>query len=158
MTGAPSRAERNGGGDGHRTENADRNEAPRFQVWRLLIATFATPLAWFAQMLIGEVLAAQSCALSDANQPVTQPWWVTTALIALSTVCFVVGVAGTVAAWRTVAFTRAQLQQPLQGRPRRVAELEAFLARIGVLCSAIFMFGLVVTSISVVMVTRCGPW
>ncbi|WP_063910583.1 hypothetical protein [Paraburkholderia monticola] len=123
-----------------------------------MIATLATPLAWFAQMLIGEVLTAQSCALSDANHPMAPPWWVMTALIGWSTVCFVVGVAGIVVAWRTVTFTRAQLQQPLRGRARRVAELEAFLARVGILCSAIFMFGLVVTSIAVAMVSRCGPW
>ncbi|WP_233849589.1 hypothetical protein [Paraburkholderia sp. HD33-4] len=158
MSGTPTQARRNGGDHGHRTENTDRNQAPRFHVWRLLIATLATPLAWFAQMLIGEVLTAQSCALSDPNHPVTPPSWVITALIALSAVCFVVGVAGIVVAWRTVAFTRAQLQQSLQGRAHRVAELEAFLARIGVLSSAIFMFGLIVTSIAVAMVSWCGRW
>jgi hypothetical protein len=158
MTGTSAQTRRNDGDHGHRPEHAGRHQIPRFHGGRLLVAALATPLAWFAQMLIGEVLAAQACALSDPNHPVMPPWWVMTALIALSTVCFVVGVAGMVVALRTVAFTRAQLRQPLQGRQRRVAELEAFLARIGVLCSAIFMFGLVATSIAVAMVSRCGPW
>jgi hypothetical protein len=141
--------------NGHGSRHAD---LARFHSWRLLVATLAAPLAWFAQMFIGEVLTAQACSLSDPGHPAAPPSWVIPALMVLSVVCFVVGVAGLVVAWRTVIFTRTRRAHALEGRARRVAELEWFLARVSALSSAMFMFGLVSTDLAVLVVSPCGRW
>ncbi|CAG9219291.1 conserved membrane hypothetical protein [Paraburkholderia sabiae] len=137
------------------TLNAD---LARFHSWRLLVATLATPLAWFAQMLIGEVLTAQACSLSDVRHPAAPPPWVIPAMMALSVACFVLGVVGVVVAWRTMIFTRSRRAQALGERARRVTELEWFLARVSMLSSAMFMFGLVSTDLAVLVVSPCGRW
>jgi hypothetical protein len=133
-------------------------EIPRFHSWRLLIGTLATPLAWFAQMFIGEVLTAQACALSDPARPLPPPSWTLPALATLSVVCLLVGIVGMVVAWRTVVITRAKRWHTLYGQARRIAELEWFLARVSALCSAMFMFGLVTTDLAVIVVSPCGQW
>ncbi|ACC74565.1 hypothetical protein PPMP20_22800 [Paraburkholderia phymatum] len=130
----------------------------RFHSWRLLIAALATPLAWFAQMLIGEVLTAQACSRSDAQHPAPVPSWAIPALIVLSMVCFVIGAIGVALAWRTVTFARRKRSQARSERERRVAELEWFLARVSALSSAMFMFGLVATDLAVIVVSPCGRW
>ncbi|MEM5371191.1 hypothetical protein V4C53_34855 [Paraburkholderia azotifigens] len=129
-----------------------------FHSWRLLIATLATPLSWFAQMFIGEVLTAQACSLSDARHPGAAPAWVMPSMMVLSVACFVAGIAGVVVAWRTVIFTRTRREQALGERARRVTELEWFLARVSALSSAMFMFGLVSTDLAVLVVSPCGRW
>jgi hypothetical protein len=141
-----------------REEPATRIDIPRFHSGRLLTAALATPLAWFAQMFIGEVLTSQACAISDPLRPASPPTWVTTAMAALSVVCVIVGVAGVIVAWRAVVFTRGRRGHALDGRARRVAELEWFLARVSALSSAMFMFGLVTTVVAVVVVSPCGQW
>ena len=130
----------------------------RFHSWRLLTGTLATPLAWLAQMFIGEVLTAQGCALTDPARPLPPPSWMLPALVALSFVCFLAGIAGVVVAWRTVVMTRARQWHALYGQARRVAELEWFLARVSLLCSAMFMFGLISTDLAVIVVSPCGQW
>ncbi|MEM5436816.1 hypothetical protein [Paraburkholderia diazotrophica] len=141
-----------------REEPATRIDIPRFHSGRLLTAALATPLAWFAQMFVGEVLTSQACALSDPLRPTSPPTWVTTALAALSVACLIVGVAGAIIAWRAVVFTRDRRGHGLDGRARRVAELEWFLARVSALSSAMFMFALVTTAVAVVVVSPCGQW
>jgi len=132
---------------------------PQFHPWRLSIGMLATALAWFAMMGAGEILTANVCALSDANRPAGPPPWAMPALIALSVACFAIGIAGVVVAWRNVVFTREKRKHRLEGRARRVAELEWFLARVSALSSALFMFGMVATGLAVVIVSPCGgPW
>ncbi|ALL71632.1 Cytochrome c oxidase polypeptide I (plasmid) [Paraburkholderia caribensis MBA4] len=130
----------------------------RFRSWRILVGTLATPIAWFAQMLIGEMLTAQACSISDPLRPSAPPSWVTPALIALSVVCFVAGVVGLAIALRTVTLTRAKRWHALDGRARRVAELERFLATVSALSSAMFMFGLISTDLAVLVVWHCDRW
>jgi hypothetical protein len=142
------------------TTQTDPNRVgiPRFHSWRLMIGTLATPLAWFAQMFIGEVLTSQACALTDPARPSAPPSWALPALIALSVACLVVGIVGVVVAWRTVVKTREKHWPALYGRARRIAELEWFLARVSALCSAMFMFGLISTDLAVIVVSPCGQW
>jgi hypothetical protein len=132
-------------------------QASTFHSWRLLIGTLVTPLAWAAQMLIGEVLTAEACSLNPEHSA-APPSWVMTPLIALSCACFVLGLFGVIVAWRNVRDTRAESRRALNGRARRIAELEWFFARVGALCSAMFMFGLIATDLAVVVVSPCGHW
>lgn len=133
-------------------------DATRLHSWRLLTGTLAAPLAWFAQMFIGEVLTAQACSMSTPNRPSTPPVWMMPALTVLSVACFALGVAGVVVAWRTVIFTRARRGDGFDMRARRITELEWFLARVSALSSAMFMFGLVTTDLAVLVVSPCGRW
>ncbi|HEY4349927.1 MAG TPA: hypothetical protein VGN31_01795 [Paraburkholderia sp.] len=133
--------------------------APQFHPWRLSVGMLATALAWFALMGAGEVLTANVCGLSDANRPKGPPSWAMPTLIAVSVACFVLAIVGVAIAWRNVVFTREKRKRPLEGRARRVAELEWFLARISALSSAMFMFGMIVTVLAVAIVSPCGgPW
>ncbi len=134
------------------------DDVAQFHSWRLMIGTLAAPLAWFAQMFAGEVLTTRACAAMGAGGPADPPGWLTPVLIALSAACFAVGVTGVVVAWRTVIFTRARRRLALHGRARRIAELEWFLARVSVLSSAMFLFGLVSTDLAVWVLTPCGRW
>lgn len=135
-----------------------RIDMPRFHSRRLLTAALVTPSAWFAQMFVGEVLTTQACALSDPTRPASAPSWVTAAMVALSTVCLIVGIAGVIVAWRTVVFTRERRAHALDGCARQVAELEWFLARVCLLSSAMFMFGVIATFLAVAVVSPCGQW
>ncbi|QYD67251.1 hypothetical protein KZJ38_12755 [Paraburkholderia edwinii] len=133
--------------------------APQFHPWRLSAGMLATALAWFALMGAGEVLTANVCGLSDANGPKGPPSWAMPVLIAISVACFALAIVGVVIAWRNVVLTREKRKYPLEGRARRVAELEWFLARISALSSAMFMFGMFVTVLAVAIVSPCGgPW
>ncbi|MFC0399382.1 hypothetical protein [Paraburkholderia rhizosphaerae] len=134
------------------------NTTPQYHPWRLSIGLLGTALAWFALMLIGEGLTATTCALSDPVRPAAPPSWAMVVMIALSAVCVALGIAGAVLAWRNVVFTREKRQRPLEGRARRVAELESFLAKVGALCSAMFMFGLIATVLAVAILAPCGQW
>ena len=133
--------------------------APQFHPWRLSAGMLATALAWFALMGAGEVLTANVCGLSDANRPEGPPSWATPVLIAISVACFALAIVGVVIAWRNVVLMREKKKLPLEGRARRVSELEWFLARISALSSAMFMFGMLVTVLAVAIVSPCGgPW
>jgi hypothetical protein len=133
--------------------------APQFHPWRLSAGMLATAFAWFALMGAGEVLTANVCGLSDANGPKGPPSWAMPVLVAVSAACFALAVVGVVLAWRNVVLTREQKKHSLEGRARRVAELEWFLARISALSSAMFMFGMLVTVLAVAIVSPCGgPW
>ncbi|WP_225032018.1 hypothetical protein [Paraburkholderia sp. XV] len=145
--------------DGNRGgEDGTLQDTARFRSWRLLLGTLATPLAWVAQMFIGEVLTTRACSLASAGRPSGPPAWAMSALIALSVGCFVLGVAGVGFAWRTVVLTRARRWHALDRRTRRAVELEWFLARVSVLSSAMFMFGLLSTDLAVIIVAPCGRW
>jgi hypothetical protein len=136
-----------------------RNATPRFHPWRLLFGMSATAFAWFALMAAGEVLTANVCALSDAAHPQGPPSWAMPLLGAITVACFVLAVAGGFVSWRNLAFMRKKRRQPLQGRARRVAELEWFVAKIGALSNAIFMFGMIATGLAVAMLSpRGGAW
>jgi hypothetical protein len=141
-------------------ESATQTSGPstRLHGWRLTIAALATPLAWFAQMFLGEMLTAQVCSLSTPERPGAPPSWMMPALLALSGACFVLGIAGVAVAWRTVVFTRTLHGEARDTRARRVAELEWFLARVSVLSSVMFLFGLIATDLAVLVVSPCGRW
>jgi hypothetical protein len=133
--------------------------APQFHPWRLSAGMLATALAWFALMAAGEVLTANVCGLSDAIRPQGPPSWAMPVLIAVSVACCVLAVVGVVIAWRNIVLTRERRKCALEGRARRVAELEWFLARVSALSSAMFMFGMIVTVLAVAIVSPCGgPW
>jgi hypothetical protein len=136
--------------------SSQRNATPRFHPWRLLFGMLASAFAWFALMAAGEVLTANVCALSDAAHPQGPPSWAMPVLGAVTAACFALAIAGGFVSWRNLALMRKKRRQPLQGRARRVAELEWFVAKIGALSSAIFMFGMIATGLAVAMLSPCG--
>jgi hypothetical protein len=133
-------------------------EPPRLAMSSVLTGLLAAPFAWFAQLMIAETLAAQSCYPSA--EPLSAPRlpWMFTALVALSIACLLLGVVGTAIAWRNLRRTGRMQWRPVAGvRPTR-AELDGFLTRIAMMCSVLFLFALMTTDVALAIVSPCRGW
>jgi hypothetical protein len=112
------------------------------------------PLAWFAQMVIAETLAAQSCFPVD--HPLSAPHFagMRAVLMGISLACLLVGVAGALISWRN--FRRIACEQANVAKPP--AGPADFLTRIAVMCNALFLFGLIATDVALAIVSPCAGW
>ena len=126
----------------------------------LLTGLLAAPLAWFAQINIIEALAAQSCFAHD--RPLPQPWMhsALTAIDVVSAVCLAIGVCGTVVAWRNrrVAVTLAREAGAGAGAKGESVRRIAFIARVSLLSTLVFLAGLIATDIARLIVSPCSRW
>ncbi|SFU26298.1 hypothetical protein [Paraburkholderia aspalathi] len=128
---------------------------PRLPGSRALIGMLAAPFAWAAQMGITEALAAQTCF--PRNRPLTAPTlpWLDAIILAVNGACLVLGCCGAFSAWRNVRFIR----RIRCGMPGNAGEepvlLDSFLAQVGAMSSALFMFALIATDIVVLIVSPC---
>lgn len=125
--------------------------------WRVMTGMFAAPLAWLAQTLVVEALAAQACFADDRPLHAPQLPWLEAALVAVSLVCFATGVSGSVVAWRASRYINRATPRERSPIPMR-GHLDAFLARVAAMCSTMFMFGLVATDVALLIVSPCGRW
>jgi hypothetical protein len=130
---------------------------PPVAKWRVFTSMFAAPLAWIAQTLVVEAFAAQACFPDDRPLHAPQLSWLEVALGAVSLVCFAIGSGGMFVAWRTSRRMNRTTSRERQPIPIR-GELDAFLARIAAMCSTMFMFGLVATDVTLMIVHPCGRW
>ncbi|WP_228982417.1 hypothetical protein [Paraburkholderia gardini] len=128
---------------------------PRLRGSHALIGMLAAPFAWVMQMGITEAMAAHSCF--PRNHPLTAPIlpWLDAAILAVNFVCLVLGCLGAFVAWRNVRFVK----RIRSGMPDHESDekdlLDGFLARVGVMCSTLFLFALIATDIAVLIVSPC---
>lgn len=128
---------------------------PRLPGSRALIGMLSAPFAWVAQMGITEALAAQTCF--PRNRPLTAPTlpWLDAVILAVNVACLVLGCWGAFIAWRNVRFVR-RIRSGMSGNTGdEPALLDSFLARVGAMSSALFMFALIATDIAVLIVSPC---
>lgn len=146
------------------TENESRDGNPKPRVdaqtpggWALLTGLLLAPAAWILQTNLGQTIAAYSCFPHE--RPVSSPAlpWMMHALIALSIVTLLLGVIGTAVALRNWRCTSAMALALPQHRAttRRAARIR-FIARVGMISSGLFMFGLVATDMAELIVSPCG--
>nr|WKF60831.1 hypothetical protein HUO10_005353 [Paraburkholderia busanensis] len=119
------------------------------------------PLAWIAQTVIAETLAAQACYPFD--RPLSAPIvpWMRVVLIVISALCFVVGGLGGWIAWRNLRHWGAAMSErsgAADDLRHPTAELAGFLSRIAAMCSALFLFALIATDIALAIVSPCRWW
>lgn len=136
----------------------DKPDAPRSPLGHLLVGLLVAPLAWLAQMVITETLAAQSCYPFD--QPLSAPAvpWMRPALVAVSALCLGAGIVGALCAWRNVRRLEAGKPEPSNSEGHRRMELGIFLARIAAMSSALFLFALIATDVALALVSPCKWW
>jgi hypothetical protein len=141
--------------------HARQPPAPHSPARHLLVGLLLAPLAWLAQMMIAETLAAQSCYPFD--RPLSAPAvpWMRAALVTISALCLAAGAFGALSAWRNVR----RLEPGKAGKGgrsnserQRHLGLEAFLVRIAAMCSALFLFALIATDLALALVSPCKWW
>ncbi|RKR36838.1 hypothetical protein [Paraburkholderia sp. BL17N1] len=140
------------------TLRAGPSAVPTPPMRRVLVGLLVAPCAWLAQMVIAETLAAQSCYPLD--QPLSSPAlpWMRSALVVISALCLAAGAFGALTAWRNVRRLEAAKEGAPGGIGQRRSGLDAFLTRIAVMCSALFLFALIATDIALALVSPCKWW
>ncbi|PRY07911.1 hypothetical protein [Paraburkholderia sp. BL25I1N1] len=137
---------------------AEPSAVPTLPMRRVLVGLLVAPCAWLAQTVITETLAAQSCYPLD--QPLSSPAlpWMRSALVVISVLCLAAGAFGALTAWRNVRRFRAAKEGAPGGTGQRRSGLDAFLTRIAVMCSGLFLFALIATDIALALVSPCKWW
>jgi hypothetical protein len=125
-------------------------------VLALTIGVLATPAAWLFQICAGETVVSYACF--PHNMPLRIPlapavgWGV----VGMSGAMLIVGVLGTGLAWRNWRrLTRTRHCQTSSASDTKV-EGEAFVARVGLMASVLFLFALVATDIATALVSACA--
>lgn len=135
-----------------------RSHAHRPGRLAVLIALLLPPLAWILQMVIAETLAAQSCYPLD--HPLAAPIvpWLRPTLVVVSALCLAAGGFGALTAWRNIRRIGPMAWGATSGAPRTRAELDWFGSRVAMMCSALFLFALVLTDVALMIVSPCKWW
>lgn len=121
----------------------------------LTIGVLATPAAWLLQICAGEALIAQTCFPHDVPLRVPLAPAVGWGVAGMSGVTLAVGVFGTWLAWRNWRrLTHARRRQAPETADTRL-EGEAFVARVGLMASVLFLFALVATDVATGLVKAC---
>jgi hypothetical protein len=107
-------------------------------------ALFAGPLAWFAELNIGYVLATEPCFPTDQRLPAPAPDWAWThaGLFGLAALCLVVALCG-------LLISSAALRRESGDRHR-------FAAVWGVAFGGGFFVATLLTGVGLVLLPRCG--
>lgn len=121
----------------------------------LTIGVLAAPSAWVLQICAGETLIAHTCFPHDLPLRVPLAPAVGWGVVGLSALTLVVGVIGTGIAWRNWRrLMRAERRQTPEATDTKV-EGEAFVARVGLMASGLFLFALVATDVATGLVSAC---
>lgn len=122
---------------------------------KLTIGVLATPAAWLLQTCAGEALIAQTCFPHDVPLRVPLAPSVGWGVVGMSALMLALGVFGTSLAWRNVSrLARARRSQTPETIDTKV-EGEAFVARVGLMASVLFLFALVATDVATALVKAC---
>lgn len=108
------------------------------------LALFAGPLAWFAELNIGYVLATQPCFATDQrlSAPAPDAAWTHAGLFGLASLCLVVALWSLLVSW-------AALRRGSGDRHR-------FAAVWGVAFGGGFFVATLLTGVGLVLLPRCG--
>ena len=124
-------------------------------VLMLTIGVLAAPAAWLLQICAGETLVAHTCF--PHNVPLHIPlasaigWSVT----GLSGAMLIVGALGTWLAWRNWRRLKRAGRRRSPESIDTTVEGEAFVARVGLMASGLFLFALVATDVATGLVSAC---
>lgn len=143
MTAMASTAPTPGSAHGPRSEPS---REPRLGAWSMWFAIVGAPVAWTLQLVINSILAGNACFPHDV--PLAQPAWpslLTTSSV-VEVVALLIGVAAGVVAWRNRRRTRGAAGD---GRA-------AFMAKVGVMSSGLFLVATAVTFAYVLAVPPCA--
>jgi hypothetical protein len=123
----------------------------------LVIGLLLAPAAWMVQTNVAQTIAAWGCFPHE--RPVHAPAlsWLESGVVIVAALALLLGIAGGVVAWRNWRQTR-QIASMLKehGSVDRHAARDAFIARAGVLASALFVFALISTDLAWLLVSPCG--
>jgi hypothetical protein len=121
----------------------------------LTLGVLATPSAWVLQICAGETLIAHTCFPHDVPLRVPLAAAVGWGVVGLSALMLVIGMVGTGLAWcNWRRLTRAERRQTPASIDTKV-EGEAFVARVGLMASGLFLFALVATDVAIALVSAC---
>jgi hypothetical protein len=124
--------------------------------WRVFVAVLAAPAAWTLQVCIAEALVAQSCFPYDAPMRASYAGPALLAVIVVSGAALLVGIAGTLFSWHYWRRLKGASVGPPQSVERNRLNGQSFVARVGFMSSAVFLFALVATDIASGMISHCG--
>jgi hypothetical protein len=122
----------------------------------LTIGVLATPAAWLFQICAGETAVSYACY--PHNMPLQIPlapavgWGV----VGMSGAMLLVGLLGTGLAWRNWRRLTQARRRQTSGSADTKVEGEAFVARVGLMASVLFLFALVATDIATALVSACA--
>jgi len=123
--------------------------------WTLTLGVLATPAAWLLQICAGEALIAQTCFPHDVPLRVPLAPAVGWSVVGMSALLLIVGALGASLAWRNWRrLARAQRGEPPDAPDTKV-EGQAFVARVGLMASGLFLFALVATDVATALVKAC---
>lgn len=121
----------------------------------LALGVLATPAAWLLQICAGETLVSQACFPHDVPLLVPIAPSVRWAVIAMSGATLLVGLLGTWLAWRNWRrLSQARRHQTSESTDTKV-EGDAFVTKVGLMASALFLFALVATDVATGLVSAC---
>ena len=121
----------------------------------LTIGVLATPAAWLLQICAGETLIAYTCYPHDVPLRVALNPAVGWGVVGLSGAMFIIGVLGTALAWRNWRRLKRAERHQTPESPNTKVEGEAFVARVGLMASGLFLFALVATDVATGVVSAC---
>jgi hypothetical protein len=122
----------------------------------LTIGVLATPAAWVLQICAGETLIAHTCFPHDVALRIPLAPAIGWGVVGLSCLTLVVGMLGTTLAWRNWRRLKRAEQRQTAESPDTKVEGEAFVARVGLMASGLFLFALVATDVATGLVSACG--
>lgn len=134
--------------------NRTARGSPVSVLW-LTIGVLAAPAAWLLQICAGETLVADTCYPHDVPLRVALNPAVGWGVVGLSGAMLVVGVLGTGLAWRNWRRLQRAGQHRAQQSLDTKVEGETFVARVGLMASALFLFALVATDVATALVSAC---
>jgi hypothetical protein len=121
----------------------------------LTVGVLATPGAWLAQTTIGETLIAEWCFPHNVQLRIPLAPTVAWSMVGMSALWLVVGICGTWLALRNWRLLRHARQAHPPERTDTKVEGEAFVARVGLMSSGLFLFALVATDVATSLVSAC---
>jgi hypothetical protein len=117
------------------------------------LALFAGPLAWFAELNIGYVLATHPCFPTDQRLivPALQWDWTHPALFSVAGVCLLIALWGLLSSWAASRRESGTLHSTTAAGSR-----SRFAALWGVAFGAGFFVATLLTGVGLILLPRCG--
>lgn len=136
--------------------NANRANGASIPTWRLWIGICTVPGAWILQVCIAEALVSQNCFAHDAPLHAPLAHGARWAVVIVSVLALLAGIVGAWFTWRNFRCIEKHSGQALPGETRNPGRAEAFITRVGVMVSVLFLFALVATDVAAGLISACA--